>query len=693
MSLIITSNVQDEYSSHDINGDITNIPTGIQNPASFSNHLRNPMRIAPNSEVAVSSVKINRLPVWDIKAGNRFFFNQGRALEDADGKGVYSQSDTFSVPTPILMSEGTFTQTQMQAELQRLLQIANSHPNFWKTIVVDDHHTKGLDAPWKGFEFKFSSLAGPTADVAQLMKGWRGYDDRTSRDTSATTWTLAHGGSDTTLTRKNANDDLQGPPTCSLINTDCPMDLLTGVVELELFTYAQRVNTKGFFFTRPKLYGDVGNPFLIADGGRQQIGGVGDEEPNAEKFRFVYGDYHVNWNADTDDDMALDLTHAVWDPLALGGRGGVKMKKIEYWKGKPTGDDGGANPVKNQITGAMITNPDDGGANQGANGFIGLFKAEFIGSGIKVSMGYHTKGNANKTWKVICDTTASTNREKHEYVWTPISQNNEALYMGLSIEEKDDFIKITKMVWNEDKVRNAGYLFGDEDEAGSSFWSKCIQGKDNSDRDGLNLELAKIVESRVNQEAKSGSVIHWYDKTAASDAIGLSRALIVNTRRDTQEEEKGVYYPARGANMGFQLGFQYWDSVSSAQQGATTSLAGAVVADPSAVWAIGSAQVPHLQTHSAFVKVPSLTPQSYNFCKSIPSQILYHLPRFDNSGRQYGELFFECPEKTYIDMKNVDFLNLNNLDVQVVDKDERLVRDLSGDTTIVLHIRHKSDRY
>ena len=44
-------------------------------------------------------------------------------------------------------------------------------------------------------------------------------------------------------------------------------------------------------------------------------------------------------------------------------------------------------------------------------------------------------------------------------------------------------------------------------------------------------------------------------------------------------------------------------------------------------------------------------------------------------------------------MKNIDFINLNNLDIQVVDKDERLVRDLSGDTTIVLHIRHKSDRY
>ena len=692
MSLIITSNVQDEYSSHDINGDITNIPTGIQNPASFSNHLRNPMIIAPNSEVAVSSVKINRLPVWDIKAGNRFFFNQGRALEDGNGNPVYSQSDTMSVPVPILMSEGTFTQTQMQHELQRLLRIANSHPNFWKTVVVDDHHTKALDAPWKGFQFKFGANAGPTTDVAQLMTGWRGFDDRTSRDASAATWSLAHGGSDTTITRNLLGSS--HPYECSIINTDCPMDLLTGVVELELFTFAQRINPAGFFFTRPKLYGDAGNPFLIADGQRDKIGGEGEEAPEAELEPQVYGDYRVDWTSDLDSgDMYLVLSQAVWDPLALGGEGGIKMKEVNYWQGLPGGDNGGANPVKNQINDSYITNPDDGGANQGNDGYIGLFKAEFIGSGIKISMGYHTKGNAAKTWKVICDTTLAANRVNHEYVWTPISQNNEALYMGVSMAEKNDTIQITKMIWNETYVRQAGYLFGDETNAGSSFWSKCIQGKDDGDRDGLNLELAKLVESRVNQEMKSGTTIHWYDKTAASDAIGLSRALIVNTPRDTAPEQKGIYYPARGANMGFQLGFQYWDSVSSSQQGATTTLAGAVVGDPSAVWSIASAQVPHLKNHSAFVKVPSLTPQSFNFCKSIPSQILYHLPRFDNSGRQYGELFFECPEKTYIDMKNIDFINLNNLDIQVVDKDERLVRDLSGDTTIVLHIRHKSDRY
>ena len=69
------------------------------------------------------------------------------------------------------------------------------------------------------------------------------------------------------------------------------------------------------------------------------------------------------------------------------------------------------------------------------------------------------------------------------------------------------------------------------------------------------------------------------------------------------------------------------------------------------------------------------------------------MPRFDNSGRQYGDLFFECAEKTYIDMKNIDFLNLNALDVMIVDKDERVVKDLTGDTTITLHIRHKTDRY
>jgi hypothetical protein len=65
------------------------------------------------------------------------------------------------------------------------------------------------------------------------------------------------------------------------------------------------------------------------------------------------------------------------------------------------------------------------------------------------------------------------------------------------------------------------------------------------------------------------------------------------------------------------------------------------------------------------------------------------IPRFTNDGKQFGDLFFEVAEKTYIDLNNTETFVLNQLQVQIVDKNERVVDDLHGDTIVVFHIREK----
>lgn len=152
-----------------------------------------------------------------------------------------------------------------------------------------------------------------------------------------------------------------------------------------------------------------------------------------------------------------------------------------------------------------------------------------------------------------------------------------------------------------------------------------------------------------------------------------------------------MYYPAFGANMGDELGFPILHAIPSTQFGVGEKSGGGVIARPGASfsWVINSQAVPTFSVHSAFIKCPNLTAQSYNFCKSIPSQILYHIPRFSNEGREHGDLFFEVKDRTYIDLRNVDVLNLNQLDVMIVDKNEQLVGDLTGNTTIVFHIRQR----
>lgn len=691
MSLLICSNIQDEYASYDAldPGHRLNIPTGVQNPGSFQNHLRNPMKIAPNSEVAVASVKINRLPIYDIKPNNKFFYNLGTALEDANGNAVLKQSQTLSIPQPVIIPEGVYTQNDFRDELSRTLKEVQNHPSYWNQVIVSDKHP--LVAPldiWQGYDFSMKSLTKPTDNYADKMTDWRGYDDRTSEEPEAGKWSVVtEGASKTcTITKLNATET-DVLTSASVINTNCPMDLVNGQVSIALFNDTNVANSVSFAFTRPKLYKDTPNPFLISDGNENTGYPISD---------IPYGDYRVSWVTDEvlDTKNALVLTQSVWD----AENGGTILKEISYWLEYPAGDNGLTNPVKAQIDSDDI----EAEGSTTKSGFFGTFQVSFIGSGILLKMGYNTAANGASTisYRVICDTTGTTavNRAKPEYVWTPINQNKWALYLSLSMEVKDHAVKITNMVWNEDEVHKHltnPYLFGTETKVGSSWWSRCLQSIEGG-RNGLDIELARLVEWRENQQMKAslGSTgIKWEDLTADSDAVALSRAFVLNTPRDRREEVSGLYYPASGANMGMKLGFPYWDAISSAQVGIKQNLAGGVKVNPTAVWIIGSAKTPELAVHSAFVKVPSLTAQSFNFCKSIPSQILYHMPRFDNSGRQYGDLFFECAEKTYIDMKNIDFLNLNALDVMIVDKDERVVKDLTGDTTITLHIRHKTDRY
>jgi hypothetical protein len=101
-----------------------------------------------------------------------------------------------------------------------------------------------------------------------------------------------------------------------------------------------------------------------------------------------------------------------------------------------------------------------------------------------------------------------------------------------------------------------------------------------------------------------------------------------------------------------------------------------------------SVQRPSLSSlHSAFVRVPTFTHETYNFGTGNMSKILFQIPRFDNSGVDTGALFYQNNDKTYVDLRNTSELRVTDLDIHVVRKDETFVDDLTGSTEIVFHIR------
>jgi len=104
-----------------------------------------------------------------------------------------------------------------------------------------------------------------------------------------------------------------------------------------------------------------------------------------------------------------------------------------------------------------------------------------------------------------------------------------------------------------------------------------------------------------------------------------------------------------------------------------------------------STDTPEFQVNSAFVRISNLNHRTYNSCKNSISKMLYHIPRFTNDGRQFGDLFFEVGERTYVDLGNTESFMLNQMIVQLVDKNERIIGDLTGETIVVFHIRQKKE--
>jgi hypothetical protein len=204
------------------------------------------------------------------------------------------------------------------------------------------------------------------------------------------------------------------------------------------------------------------------------------------------------------------------------------------------------------------------------------------------------------------------------------------------------------------------------------------------------MSLCQSIDFRNEQKMEAGTTINWIDLDASSYSPAYSQAVIFSEAvKDQSSTVEGAYTPAKGANMGQQLGFGNRSVMHSAVNGTTSTFAGVGQADPAPQWLIKGRMNPQLSASSLFVKVPTLTAQSYNFCKSVPSQILYHLPRFTNAGKAYGELFFEVSEKTYIALGNTHEVPINELEVMMVNKNERVAKDLTGATVVVLHIRSR----
>ena len=104
-----------------------------------------------------------------------------------------------------------------------------------------------------------------------------------------------------------------------------------------------------------------------------------------------------------------------------------------------------------------------------------------------------------------------------------------------------------------------------------------------------------------------------------------------------------------------------------------------------------SQDTPELKsTTNIFVRLNNYNVKSYNAGQSTSSKIIYAAPRFSTGTDQsVGALFFESPERVYVDLNNPNELVSNMFDISLVNENNTLATDITGKTVCILHIREK----
>jgi hypothetical protein len=151
MSLIITSSAQQDETNQ----------IGIAVPYQYRNNIKNTLSIPPNSEVAVESVKIQRVPMLDY--GNNitttFWFGERLATNAS-----YDDQTSYFIPArnEIL---GSRSPQDFAEEFKEILQSAYSlHPEINSQNIEVNISVDGNGA-FNGFEYKIPQVGAAATSV------------------------------------------------------------------------------------------------------------------------------------------------------------------------------------------------------------------------------------------------------------------------------------------------------------------------------------------------------------------------------------------------------------------------------------------------------------------------------------------------------------------------------------------------
>ena len=666
-----------------------------EKPYSFHNALKETLRIPPNSEVALQSIKVNKnIDTITLDGTQLFYQTYGDDLVDPAVDPAILQTDTTQIPImcrirPVSNFAEEVTHQLFADRVGTAMNEGIPHPDFFGlqdcTIKLDSNND------FDGFNLSYQGRGdmGGTSYIPGVDKWKSRYETEDADDNGSLVMSVS--GNNIRATSRNEDRNTQLIEAL-MVATDVPLSHHNGEVRWDLdglFKYGGTSNEIevdcAMGLTRTVEGGNLGDPTYFDDTGN----GLPTQD-GAGNVQFM--DYVIRIEKGvTDAGHRLWVGQSSFSQNADGPEQDViyEMREIEYYGWATTGGKKLEAPFQTERYN-MGTNTEK----------INQFKIQIIGETVK--FWYHTgtkdtsttgAGDSNNggslgTWLLLCSTTQTTGTE-----W-------DTLYDASNVNDVKSYRQhvpksISTATYNlypqmylNAQADNAGggkYYFECSKYGGRNLTKGVKYGSSSSDyvqrmRESGSEGTLEQLESRYMYIMGGGEVAPR-DKFYV-ERNTMSKNKLAGFSYNAMLGTPTAYDPTPLANAREVLGFSQ-DLLT------TTAKPPTIIGN---VYTYGSDAVPNLGSQTnLFVRLNNFSQRSFNAGVGRPSKIIYTLPRFDMSGRDTGSgLYFEPGERVYLNLANTEPLYINEFDISIVDSRERLARVLNGTTIICLHFRQSA---
>jgi len=631
MSLVITSSKQQEY-----NG---TAGVGLEQPFSYKNHMKSPLIVKANSEIAVVSVRVDREQRITLDEDDRMGIYWG--LETAAPNIVGVESDLVAF---LEVGAGSYSETEFATELELKINklCRDTFSNFRQCQVK---LTTGGGDEYRSFEITFTQNASATNISNSLASGSFTACINDNNVTAANDIVRAAYGpgpytrtDDFTFASGAVTCGSNADKKCVAVMSSQYLSSTSGVCEFD-FDNANGNIKVGLVRNIPSTQSAPSDFNSTA-----QVPNFAGEDGNKidEFYDYVFT-IERSGGAGVPD--LYTMGHSLVVQTASKGHQMAEVKTASYTTSIPNAS-----------------------FDSSKGTYFNKVRFTRFGQEIKVEV-VDNKSNA------------STLIDAGSGALKPTDMGCDMLYAKMEIETATEKIAIRQFDVGTTTTNYKSYTT-DERLYGFDLVTSQTLGDSIFDMEECNNLCGFLTATSLGYDQNPMEKAPTYE-SVINGSGGQDRSWVICLAPDTQYNTAPLGFEMVPTDdMMRKLGFTHSPLIES-DDGVTPG---------NNIITFTSGKAPDYEIfENMFIRWKPTQQQSFNAAQGSVSKIIYACPRFDIRGRTGGALYYEPYERVYVDCNNPEDIMITDIGVDIVDVNEMLRKDLIGTSQINFHIRQKEN--